>query len=214
MKNLLKKEFTLTASSLAYIFIAFTLMVFIPQYPILVGAFFVCFGVFQSFQKAREANDILFSTLLPVKKTDIVKVKYLFAVCIQCAALLLMCVFVVIRLLALNKVAPYSINTLMNANLCYLGFVLIVFSWFNIFFVGGFFKTAYKIGIPFLTFGIATLLTVVVGEALHFIPGLGVLNDGFHFSHLIVLGVGLVLYVAGTIISLITSQRRFERIDI
>ena len=32
-------------------------MAFIPAYPILVGAFFVCFGIFRFFQSGRENND-------------------------------------------------------------------------------------------------------------------------------------------------------------
>ena len=61
MKNILKKEMTLSASILSYLFIAFGIMFFIPGYPILCGAFFVTLGIFQSFQNAREANDIVFS---------------------------------------------------------------------------------------------------------------------------------------------------------
>lgn len=44
------------------------MMTMVPGYPILVGAFFVCFGVFQSFQNACVNNDILYTVLLPVKR--------------------------------------------------------------------------------------------------------------------------------------------------
>ena len=59
MKNILKKELTLSASILSYLFIIFGLMFFIPGYPILCGVFFVTLGIFQSFQNAREANDVV-----------------------------------------------------------------------------------------------------------------------------------------------------------
>ena len=41
MKELLKKEFTLTAGIVTYLFTLFGLMAFIPGYPILVSGFFV-----------------------------------------------------------------------------------------------------------------------------------------------------------------------------
>ena len=75
-RNLLSKEIKLAASPLAWLFISFSLMAFIPGYPILVGAFFICFGIFQCFQSGRENNDILYTVLLPVSKTDAVKAKY------------------------------------------------------------------------------------------------------------------------------------------
>ena len=83
MIKLLRKEIKLAASPLSYLFIGFGLMAFIPGYPILVGSFFVCLGLFQSFQAAREANDILYTVLLPVAKGDVVRAKYAF-----CRALL------------------------------------------------------------------------------------------------------------------------------
>ena len=68
MRNIMIKELRLSASVLSYLFIIFGLMFFIPGYPILCGVFFVTLGIFQSFQNARETNDILFSALLPVLK--------------------------------------------------------------------------------------------------------------------------------------------------
>ena len=73
---LLKKEFVLASVPITYIFILFTLMTFIPGYPIEMGAFFVCMGIFQTFRFYNEANDIFYSVMLPVSKKDIVKSKY------------------------------------------------------------------------------------------------------------------------------------------
>ena len=71
MNALLRKEMRLSASVLSYIFIAFAAMTLVPGYPILCGAFFVTLGLFQSFQNAREANDIVYSALLPIAKHDV-----------------------------------------------------------------------------------------------------------------------------------------------
>ena len=68
MRNILRKEIRLSASILSFLFIPFGLMFFLPGYPVLCGVFFVTLGIFQSFQSAREANDIVFSALLPIAK--------------------------------------------------------------------------------------------------------------------------------------------------
>ena len=85
MKALLQKEMRLSASVLSYFFISAAFMTLLPGYPILCGAFFVTLGIFQSFQSARESNDIVYSALLPIAKTDVVKGKYLFSVMIESA---------------------------------------------------------------------------------------------------------------------------------
>lgn len=214
MNKLLEKEIKLTSSPLSFIFIAFSLMTLLPGYPILIGSFFICFGLFQSFQKSREENDIIYCSILPIKKRDIVTSKYIFVCLIQTIAFLFISLLVVIRLLVLNKFNPYANNQMLNANMFFLGLVLCVYAIFNIFFVGGFFKTAYKIGIPFLTFTILTFLLVIVGEILWRIPHLGFLNHNYHYSHIITLGVGLFVYAVGTFISLAKSQKNFVKLDL
>ena len=77
----------------------------------------------------------------------------------------------------------YRNNVLMNANLVYLGFVLVILGLFNLIFVGGFFRTAYKFAKPFVMFIIAAFLVVGIGETLFHIPGLSALN-AFGFNHI------------------------------
>ena len=90
MKNLIYKELRLATPLLTFLFLAFSLMTFIPGYPILCGAFFMSFGIFQAYQLGREDNDILYSVLLPVSKRDVVKGKYLSAVILQLAGFALL----------------------------------------------------------------------------------------------------------------------------
>ncbi len=217
MKPLLNKELKLAASPLSYIFLAGAFMTMLPGYPILTGAFFVNFGIFHSFQATRETNDVLYSVLLPVKKTDVVAAKYAFTCLIQLLGFTLAAGLTALRMTALSGAAPYETNALMNATPLFLAFMLLVDLAFNVLFVGGFFKTGYKIGMPFLFFGIVTLLLVSAGEALHFFPSLAFLNVpagerlGLQFA---LLGAAAVLYAAGTFLACRLAQRRFERIDL
>jgi len=216
MKNLLIKELRLATPLLTFLFLAFSLMTFIPGYPILCGAFFVCLGIFQSYQLGREANDIAFSLLLPVKKTDVVKTKYASAVFLQMLAWLACALCTLIRMLFLSESQIYQTNALMSANLVFLAFVLLIFMAFNVVFLGGFFKTAYAIGKPFVFFIIINFIIIGIAEALHHLPGLQWLN-ALDFSYtgqqLGILLAAFVIYAAATAISCKASQKSFERID-
>ena len=217
MRNIMRKEMKLSASPLCYLFILFGLMFFLPGYPVLCGAFFTTLGLFQGFQYAREANDIVFSALLPISKQDVVKGKYLFTCLIEACSLLLMLASTLIRMTLLADSVVYRTNAMMNANLFALGGALLVFGLFNVIFLGGFFKTAYKMGKPFVIYCIAVFLAIFALEALHHIPALKDVN-AFGFEHF---GLQLALFLAGlaafavmTLLSYRSACRNFERIDL
>lgn len=217
MKNILKKELTLSASILSYLFILFGLMFFIPGYPILCGVFFVTLGIFQSFQYAREANDIVFSALLPIAKKDVVKGKYIFSCFIELCSLILMAIATAVRMTVLKDAIPYRNNAMMNANLFALGTALFIFGLFNLIFIGGFFKTAYKFGKSFVTHIIVTFVVIGIGEALHHIPGLEALNAfGFGYFNLQfgLLIFGAAAYIMLTVLSYRIACQNFEQIDL
>lgn len=217
MNKLLHKELKLTVTLLTYLFIAFGFMTLLPGYPILVGAFFVSFGIFQTFQSAREANDIIYSALLPVSKADVVKSKFASAVFIELCGFAIMAVLTLIRMTVLKDAAVYRANALMTANFVFLGFALLIFGCFNAVFIGGFFKTAYYYTKPFILFIIAAFIIIGAAEALHHIPGFEAVN-AFGFEHLALqlsalLG-GMILFAVLTLLSLKASVCNFEKIDL
>lgn len=207
----------LSASVLSYLFVLFGLLFFVPGYPILCSAFFVCLGIFQSFQNAREANDIVFSALLPIAKKDVVKGKYMFVCMIQGVALIIMAIAVAVRMTALSDAPAYRQNALMNANLFALGTAFVIFGLFNWIFVGGFFKTAYKFGWPFVMFTAAAFLVISAGEAAHHIPGMEGLN-AFGTEELALqmelLAAGVAAFLMMTLLSYRRACRDFEKTDL
>ena len=217
MRNVLRKEMRLSASILSYLFILFGLMFLLPGYPVLCGAFFVTLGIFQSFQTAREANDIVFSVLLPIAKRDIVKGKYLFVCLIEGCAFLLMTLSVLLRMTVFAQSEVYRVNALMNANFFALGMACVIFGLFNLIFVGGFFKTAFKFARPFVTFIISCFLVIFAAEALHHVPGLEKLNafgtDDLALQ-LTMLAAGILIFLLMTVLSFRKACRRFEKIDL
>ena len=217
MRNIMRKEMKLCASPITYLFILFGLMFFIPGYPVLCGVFFVTLGIFQGFQYAREANDIAFSVVLPIRKKDVVKGKYLFVCFIELCSLILMLAVAIIRMTLLSEAAVYRNNAMMNANLFAVGGALVAFGLFNAIFLGGFFKTAYNQGRPFVTYIIVAFLVIGAFESLHHIPWVQIVN-AFGLEHigfqLIMLLAGLILFLLMTGLSYRTACRNFEVVDL
>ncbi len=217
MNALLRKEMHLSALVLTYLFIGFAFMTLLPGYPILCGVFFITLGIYQSFQSAREAGDILYSVLLPVAKRDVVKGKYQFTMLIELGGFTLMVILTLLRMTLMADSTVYRKNVLMNANPFYLGMALLVFGLFNVIFVGGFFKTAYKIGKPFAAYVVAAFLTIGTAETLHHFPGLEALN-AFGFEHfalqITLLLCGVLLYTVMTYLSYKNACTDFEKIDL
>ena len=107
------------------------------------------------FQSAREANDIVYSALLPVAKRDVVKGKYQFTMLIELCGFALMTILTAVRMTVLADAPVYRQNALMNANPFCLGMALLIFGLFNVIFLGGYFKTAYELGKPFVLYIVA-----------------------------------------------------------
>lgn len=217
MHNILRKEILLSASILSFLFIPFGLMFLLPGYPVLCGPFFVTLGIFYSFQTAREANDIVFSVLLPIAKKDIVKGKYLFVCMIEACSLLFMILAVYLRMTVFSQSVVYRSNALMNANLFALAMACVIFGLFNWIFVGGFFKTGYQFSRPFVSYIIISFLVIVISEALHYVPGLEILNsfgdDSIMFQVILfVTGIAVFLFLTG--LSCRKASNDFERIDL
>ena len=217
MKNLLNKEIRLAASPITFFFLAFCLMALIPGYPIVLSAFFVCLGLFYSFQAARENNDILYTALLPVRKSDVVKAKFIFVIFIQMVFFALSFILTMLRMTLMNGSDVYVNNPMMSANQIYLAFILLVFAAFNMVFLTGFFKTAYKFGKPFIFFAAASVIIIAAGETLHHIPGLEYFNATDIMgtaSMWLMLLAAVVIYVLATLASCKASQNSFDKVDL
>lgn len=217
MNALLRKEMRLSTLILTYLFIAFGLMTLLPGYPILCGVFFITLGIYQSFQSAREANDIVYTALLPVAKSDVVKGKFQFVIFIELCGFIVMTICTLVRMTILFDSQVYRDNALMNANPFFLGTALILFGLFNVIFVGVFFKTGYKIGKPFILYMIAAFITIGIAETLHHIPGLEALN-AFGFDEIILqvilLLFGIIVFLFMTYLAFRKATKDFEKIDL
>ena len=94
MKALIYKELKLAMHPICYVFIvAFPFMILIPSYPIAIGFIYVltCYPIlFLGANKGQQSNDLLYSTLLPVRKKDIVLARIFTVILMQLGFILVM----------------------------------------------------------------------------------------------------------------------------
>ena len=94
MKALLFKELRLAMHPICYVFIVlFPFMILIPSYPLGIGFIYVltCYPIlFLGANKGQQSNDLLYSTLLPVRKKDIVMARIFTVIFMQVAFILVM----------------------------------------------------------------------------------------------------------------------------
>ena len=109
MKALIYKEFKLAMHPMCYLFIVlFPFMVLIPIYPLGISFIYIltCYPVlFLGANKGQQSNDLLYSTLLPVRKKDIVLARIITVLFMQVASMLIVSALYPLALLINHSMA-------------------------------------------------------------------------------------------------------------
>lgn len=214
MSNLLYKELRLAAHPTLFVFIFLGAMVLIPSYPYTVVFLYGCLGPFITAFYGRQTNDVYFTALLPLKKSDVVKGKILLTVFAQVAMFIFSIPFAFISPL----INPNGGNIVgIDANFAYYGFGFIILAVFDFIFLTQFYKTAYKAGVAFIWAIIPTTVLMVAVETSVHIPGLKWL-DGVDKANLLkqlpILIVGLLIYVGGLFLTDRVASKNFAKVDL
>lgn len=226
MRNLLYKEFKLCTHPMMFVFMAFVLMLLIPNYPYLMPCFFVCNAIFYMFQRCVQNKDIEFTVLLPVGKRDAVKARYWFIVIFQLITVVLYAVLIAINMIAIRRASP-----MLDACPTLIGMAFITFAVFNSVFMPIFYKSGYKAGKAFLVSAILMFVLIIIVEAVFITseaasPYAAIFKwihlnlDGAPASaaawtaQLIAIAVCAVIYALLTWLSYRRSVRNFEKVDL
>lgn len=218
MNKMLKKEFSLCLHPTAILFMALSVLVFVPNYPYEVIFFFSGLSTFFICLTARENGDVAFSCFLPVKKSHVPLSRILMTVILQCTLIVITANMVTIKEVAFPH--DLQVNLAGNmANLAFLGFGTFILGVFNIIFFPLHFKSPDKVGVPFVLasvaiFVIITLLIVLRWTVPFFSQTLLTVDPENIGSKVIVLVVGLVLYALLSVAAAWVSIKRFEKVDL
>ena len=226
MKALIYKELKLAMHPICYVFIVlFPFMILIPSYPLGIGFIYVltCYPIlFLGANKGQQSNDLLYSTLLPVRKKDIVMARILTVIFMQIAFILIMTALYPVAIIINNAIAQsakepseYTIPGLgLDSYVLLLAIALVGYAIADIIF----FPIYYKHGKSIVMSTLFTILGFVVyigifTIGLPFIPGLDILNNlhlGIQFA---ILAAAILISFALHIIVYKVSAKRLEKVD-
>lgn len=214
--KLLKKELQLNMPKALYLFALFGLMVLIPNYPYIVGIGYFMMHVMIYFQFVNENRSQEFSSILPIKRNDIVTSTTLIIVLCQMLnfALAAICAY------PSKLLNPNHTNYVgLDCNCTFFGVALICLAVFNIVFIPRYFKTGYKLGGALILGLIAFLLTYGVFETLvQAIPALTKSLDGYDgaytWARLTVLAIGIILYPLTTFAANKIAINKFKKVNL
>ena len=226
MKALIYKELKLAMHPICYVFIVlFPFMILIPSYPLGIGFIYVltCYPIlFLGANKGQQSNDLLYSTLLPVRKKDIVMARILTVIFMQIAFILVMTALYPVARIINNAIAQsaenpneYMIPGLgLDSYVLLVAIALIGYAIADIIF----FPIYYKHGKSIVMSTLFTILGFVVyigifTIGLPFIPGLDILNNlhlGIQFA---ILGAAILISFGLHVVVYKVSAKRLEMVD-
>ena len=159
--NLLKKEIVLgnTSQTIIWSICCFG-MYFIPSYPSYVGPFYITLCIMMTFALNQSSHDILYTALLPVRKIDTVKARFLYCGLIELISLVLAVIPALIRVFTSFPENRAGINT----SIAYFGLQLIVYALFNLIFLGNVYKNPLKPGLRYMAAAIIYFALYAVCE--------------------------------------------------
>ena len=226
MKALIYKEMRLSMHPICYIFIVlFPLMILIPSYPLGIGFIYVltCYPIlFLGANKGQQSNDLLYSTLLPVRKKDIVLARIMTVILMQVAFIAFLSALYPLARFINASIAQSAANPkeFVVPGLGFDSFVLLLAIAIIGYAIADliFFPIYYKKGKSIVMSTLFTILGFVVyigvfTIALPFIPGLEFLNNlhiGIQFG--VLAGALLVSFALHMVVYKISSKR-LEKVD-
>lgn len=219
MKNFLFKEIRLCLAPINYVFLLFSCMILIPNYPGYVPFFYICLSVFFIFSNAELNKDIPYSMILPITKNDIVKSRCIIVSAYEILTLIFTSVLCIVKNTSLHLPNDAGID----ANFAFFGLVLICLSVFNFTFFTTFYKKADKPGFPFFKasmfyWGLYLLLEFPIWAKSHlptdlFIRLDSVAKEDFTIQ-LPIFIFGLVFYIVFWIFTYKISAKKFQKVDL
>lgn len=133
MKNLLYKELKLTANAQLYIYCFLVVTIMIPSYPTLTAFIYPLAGLTIAFALSNANRDLLYTSILPIRKRDIVTSKVLLISFFEILTILISIPFGFIRNALLSLGVEEEVEMVdLGFNFALYGFVFLIFSLFNL----------------------------------------------------------------------------------
>ena len=219
MKKLLYKEIVLCTNIQIILFTCFAVFVLIPSWPPAIAFIYPLSGLMTLFPTGLANKDIEYTSLLPIKKTDIVKAKALYLGLIELAVLLLAGIAGLVRFfLYPAPVEPDELTYFMatRPSFSLYGFALLSFGVMNLVLLSLYYRDPYKrLTVPSIVSLIICMLLLTAGTlVIAFVPALREYDTVGLVAQLGTLGAGFLLFILFSFLGYRSGAKGFSNIDL
>ncbi|OXM15659.1 ABC-2 transporter permease [Paenibacillus herberti] len=217
MYNLLIKELKLGVSPFFFFMPLLTgALMLIPGWLYFLVILYFCFITIPNmFGGYKTQNDLIFSSMMPVTKKDIVKARVAIIVILELLHIIIAIIYGVISL----RLYPNLNYIFFGPSLGFWGLCFIMLAIFNIIFITMYYKTAYKYGAAtfvaiaaaILFAGGAEWLGIKNSFVFDLFKGTGADNLAIQLSILI---SGIAIFAIFTIIAYHIAIKRFQKVEV
>jgi len=215
MLNLIYKDFKLAIHPFFLVlpFITGALMLIPGWLYFLVLMYFCFFTVPNVFANYKTNNDLMLSTLMPIKRKDIVASRILSIMALEVFHIGVAIIYAIINRNLYDQTWFYFIQP----NVAYFGLSFIMFALFNVTLFPIYFKTGYTYGVATV---VSTTVMLIFAGAMEYFAitnrAMGQFLRGSEglMSHIGLLIFGIVVFMVLGLLGYKLSVKRFEKVDI
>lgn len=216
MKALLYKDLKISISPVFYFSFLFVGLIFVPAYPTIIAFYFPLTMINALLSPLVANNDILYCSLLPVRRKDYVLSKILFN-CIYEVAFILVAALALFAKSVIYTEEMLLANPGVNSILCLIGAALVMYGAFNLILFVTYFKTMPKnVLATLLSVFLSLVVGVLFGIIPAYIPGLdNIVNVNGELTFQIVYFFGgVVLFLLLNYLAYLFSKKALEEKDL
>ena len=222
--NLLKKEMKLgnTSQTIIWMLCCFG-MFFIPSYPSYIGPFYITLCIMMTFALNQSSHDILYTVLLPVRKIDTVKARFLYCGLVEILSL----VFALIPTILRYKIPSFPENRAgINTTPAFFGLQLILYAIFNLIFLGSVYKNPLKPGVRYFAGAVVYFVVYALFELpvwMYYADKGPLVSVGQMFTDMsgaflnrqfIILFGGILIFAGVWALTFARAAKQFEKYDL
>lgn len=221
MKNLLFKEIKLCIPTQTWIFVALSMMICIPSWPVMTSYVYVIAGFMPLFPIAIANRDLLYTSILPVKKKDVVKGKVLLMCFLELISVVWSVPFALLKLYTMSVTPPDQLYPELGVNPALFGFILLMFGMFNLIYVPWYYKkpgtknAAAQLVSMFscmIYMGIITVIFIAVPGLADFINNLADVTS--LCVNLGILAAGIIAFFGFSALANYLGGKAFQKVDL
>ncbi|MFP4975201.1 ABC-2 transporter permease [Paenibacillus sp. CN-4] len=217
MYNLVMKDVRLAVPPFFFLFpFLFGALMLIPGWIYFVVPLYFCWITIPNvFNQFKAQNDLMFTSVMPVSKRDMVKARVTVIVGLELMHIVTAAVFGSISMI----LYPDVTYLFFPPNMGFWGLNLVMLAIFNLIFIPMFYKTAYKFGWALLAAVMAAMLFAAIAQWLGIQSP--VVNEIFYGTEAqqvtlqtFILIAGIVIFAAFSMIAYRLAAKRFLRVEI